>query len=48
MVKALVQDSYYQILEMWLEDFQEHDRKGMFDMTHCITSGSRENTFTQN
>jgi pimeloyl-ACP methyl ester carboxylesterase len=41
--KEQVLHSYDRILEMWSTDFQEHDVETAYGMTHCITSGIKEN-----
>lgn len=41
--KERVMNSYNRILGMWSTEFQEHDIETKFGMTHCITSGNREN-----
>lgn len=41
--KEQVLHSYDRILEMWSTDFQEHDVETAYGVTHCITSGSKEN-----
>ncbi len=41
--KEKVMYSYNQILNMWNTEFQEHQVKTSYGMTHCMTVGDREN-----
>lgn len=41
--KEQVMNSYNQILAMWSTEYQEHDVETRYGMTHCITSGKKEN-----